>query len=495
MGRNVAQLIFRTPHNFTPRHKPFPYQEQAFEAIKDLEYTAILHEQGLGKTKIALDLLLYWLAKDVVDSVILVVKKGLVANWTKEISAHTSLKPKLLTQHKADNFHAFNAPHRLYLAHFEAIKGEQSRLALFCRTRRVGIVIDEVQKIKNPDAALTKSFLELSKGFVRRAIMTGTLVANRPYDAWAPIHFLDGGKSLGSDFDSFKKDFDFSEDLPDDASRREAFQERLASLFGKISAFAVRETKDGAGIDLPSKVYRTVTCEWETEQEELYKQIRDEYRAIVERRGLPALDEAEGILKRLLRMVQIASNPKLVDDSYDRTPGKFTALENLLTGTVQRGEKAIIWTSFTDNADWLATRLSSYGTVRVHGKMAIEARNRSIERFLHEDGVRLLVATPGAAKEGLTLTVANHVIFYDRSFSLDDYLQSQDRIHRISQTRTCYVHNLIMAESVDDWVDVLLGEKELAAKLAHGDIAAEDFSADMSYQMYAMLKSVLGIEE
>jgi SNF2 family DNA or RNA helicase len=79
--------------------------------------------------------------------------------------------------------------------------------------------------------------------------------------------------------------------------------------------------------------------------------------------------------------------------------------------------------------------------------------------------------------------------------ALDDYLQSQDRIHRISQTRTCYVHNLVMAESVDEWVDVLLGEKELAAKLAHGDIAAEDFSADMTYQMYAMLKSVLGIEE
>lgn len=495
MGLGVAQLIFKTAHNFTPKHKPFLYQEQAFEAIKDLEYSAILHEQGLGKTKIALDLLLYWLAEGVVDSVIIVVKKGLVANWKKEVAAHTSLKPKLITQNKADNFFAFNAPYRLYLAHFEAIAGEQSRIALFCRTRRIGIVIDEVQKIKNPDAALTKSFLALSKGFVRRTIMTGTIVANRPYDVWAPVHFLDGGKSLGDDFESFKRDFDFSEDLAHDAAQKKAFEDRLASLFEKISAFAVREKKDGAGIDLPSKVYRTVTCNWETQQEELYKQIRDEYRAIVERNGLPALDEAEGILKRLLRMVQIASNPKLVDSSYDRTPGKFVELENLLSGIVQRGEKAIIWTSFTENADWLAAQLSAHGAVKVHGKMSIESRNRSIERFLQEDNVRLLVATPGAAKEGLTLTVANHVIFFDRSFSLDDYLQSQDRIHRISQTRTCYVHNLVMEDSVDEWVDVLLGEKEMAAKLAHGDIAAEEFRVDMNYQMFAMLRSVLGIGE
>lgn len=491
----MAQLVFKTVHDFEPVHAPFPYQEHAFEAIKDLEYSAILHEQGLGKTKIALDLLLYWLAEDVLDCVMLVVKKGLIANWKKEIAAHTALKPKLITQKKSDNFHAFNAPHRLYLTHFEAIKGEQSRMALFCKTRRVGIVIDEVQKIKNPNAALTNSFMALSKGFKRRAIMTGTIVANRPYDIWAPIFFLDGGQSLGTDFDTFKQDHDFTDTMPDDEAEKEAFKTRLGSLFDRISAFAVRETKDGAGIDLPSKVFRTLRCEWETQQEELYKQIRDEYRAIVERNGLPALDEAEGILKRLLRLVQIASNPRLVDGGYDRIPGKFLELEHLLAGAKQRGEKAIVWSTFTENADWLASELSAYNAVKVHGKMAIEARNKSIERFLNEDAVRVLVATPGAAKEGLTLTVANHVIFYDRSFSLDDYLQSQDRIHRISQTKVCYVHNLVMADSVDEWVDVLLGEKELAAKLTHGDIGTDAFGADMNYQMFAMLKSVLGMEE
>lgn len=491
----MAELVFRTAHNFEPTHKPFPYQKQAFDAIKELEYCAILHEQGLGKTKIALDLLLHWFEENVLDSVILVVKKGLIANWQKEIAAHTSLKPKLITQSKRENFYAFNAPHRLYLTHFEAIKSEKSRIALFNKTRRVGMVIDEVQKIKNPSAALTKAFIELSDGFVRRTIMTGTIVANRPYDVWAPIYFLDSGKSLGASFDDFKKDYDFSESLTNDASESEAFESRLASLFERISGFSVRETKDGAGIDLPSKVFRSVHCEWETEQHELYRQIRNEYRAVVEKDGLPALDEAEGILKRLLRLVQIASNPKLIDSGYDRVPGKFHQLENLLSAMMGRGEKAIVWTTFTENADWLASELSTFGTVTVHGKMAIDARNRSIERFLGEDGVRVLVATPGAAKEGLTLTVANHVIFFDRSFSLDDYLQSQDRIHRISQTRTCYVHNLVMRDSVDEWVDVLLAEKELAARLAHGDIGSEEFGAEMNYQMFAMLKSVLGLEE
>lgn len=43
------------------KYDAFPYQKEAFEAVKDLEYAAIFHEQGLGKTKIAIDLILYWL--------------------------------------------------------------------------------------------------------------------------------------------------------------------------------------------------------------------------------------------------------------------------------------------------------------------------------------------------------------------------------------------------------------------------------------------------
>ena len=47
--------------NLMAKYNAFPYQQEAFDAVKDLEYAAIFHEQGLGKTKIAIDVLLYWL--------------------------------------------------------------------------------------------------------------------------------------------------------------------------------------------------------------------------------------------------------------------------------------------------------------------------------------------------------------------------------------------------------------------------------------------------
>jgi len=225
----------------------------------------------------------------------------------------------------------------------------------------------------------------------------------------------------------------------------------------------------------------------------MYLSVRDETRISVVQGGRRITDESAEILKRLLRLVQVASNPSLIDESYDGVPGKLETLNCLIEDIVASGEKAIVWTSFTENADWLARQLAAHGSVVVHGKLSIDQRNRNIDRFLSKVDTRILVATPGAAKEGLTLTVANHVIFYDRSFSLDDYLQAQDRIHRVSQTKTCYVYNLVMEDSVDEWVDSLLEAKRAAAQLAQGDISKETYQARMSYSFGEILNRILGM--
>ena len=41
--------------DFSTKRDAFQFQQQAVNTLKDLEYGAIFHEQGLGKTKIAID--------------------------------------------------------------------------------------------------------------------------------------------------------------------------------------------------------------------------------------------------------------------------------------------------------------------------------------------------------------------------------------------------------------------------------------------------------
>lgn len=488
-------LIVKYEHPLEAKHAGFLYQVAAVEALKDLEYGAVFHEQGLGKTKIAIDLILYWLSQKIVDSVMIVTKKGLIKNWVDELTLHSTIQPRVLTQDHGGNFYAFNSPARVYLTHYEVIRSERKRLDLFLKTRRVAAILDEAHRMKNPDAALTQSLLAIAPGFTRRIIMTGTPVANRPYDIWAPIKFLDNGRALGDDFAEFKTTLDLRNDFHERPDLTDAFERNLAGVFGRIRAFAVRETKNSAGIELPTKVIRDVVVELEGRQAELYRQFRDELSALVVRGGRILRDDTEEMLKRLTRLVQVASNPLLVDESYVGIPAKFPVLEDLLIEIADRREKAIVWTAFTRNADWLARELHAFDAARVHGKMAIDDRNASIERFKTEPACKVLIATPASSKEGLTLTVANHAIFYDRSFSLDEYLQAQDRIHRISQTRPCTVTNLIAADTVDKWVGVLLAAKQLAAQLGQGDISAAEYAESSTYEYGAMLREVLGIAD
>ncbi len=474
------------------KHAAFPYQLEAVRSIRDLEFAAVFHEQGLGKTKIALDLGLTWLKEGTIDSVLILTKKSLVQNWRDEIAFHTHFEARILDQDRRSNYYALNSPARFYVAHYEVCLSEQKRLEVFLRTRRVAVVCDEAQKFKNPHGRIAKALYQLAPCFTKRLVMTGTPVANRPYDIWSLIRFLDGGASLGADFEEFKAEFDLDPRLAHDRSYRLRFEQNLASMFDRIKHFAVRETKRTAGIVLPNKEVIDVNVELEGRQEELYRLYRDELRSVIIKDGVPVFDDVENVVKRLLRLVQIASNPALVDESYSGTPAKLPALEEILQSAfADPTAKAIVWTNFTENADWLAKQLKRHGTVRVHGQLSIDERNRGLDHFKKDPHYRVLVATPGAAKEGLTLTVANHAVFYDRSLSLDDYLQAQDRIHRLSQKRTCFIYNLVAQGTVDDWVEELLLAKHLAAQLALGDVDITKYQNQATYSFVEALKQVL----
>jgi len=150
--------------------------------------------------------------------------------------------------------------------------------------------------------------------------------------------------------------------------------------------------------------------------------------------GLKTLDDSSAVVKRLLRLVQATSNPRLIDEAYRGESAKEGVLNKMIDAILVNGEKCIVWTNYIENVDYLYKSYSSIGCVKIHGGMKISDRNNSVTKFKFPE-YKILFATPTSSKEGLTLTEANHVIFYDRSFSLDDYLQAQDRIHRISQKK------------------------------------------------------------
>lgn len=490
----MSKMIINRNQNLSPKLKAFEYQEEAYEFIKDMDYAAVFHEQGLGKTKIAIDVLLYWLEEKSIDTVLIVTKKQLIHNWEEEFRIHTSIKPRVLTNNRSNNYYVFNSATRVIITNFETISTEKERMKLFLKSRDIGIIIDESAKLKNPNSKLTKDFFELSTLFKKRVIMTGTPVANRPFDIWAQIYFLDNGKSLGDNYEVFERNANLSNDLSNNIEKKDAFESFISEIFEKIKDFSIRETKDSGKVILPEREYINIWANFEKEQYELYSKLRSEMQIEVKKGDKTILDDSSASLKRLLRLVQITSNPKLVDENFSGKSAKEKELDFLLKDIVGRGEKCIVWSSFIENVDYFNKKYQKYNAVKIHGGMSIENRNKSVDKFKKGDA-KVLFATPQSAKEGLTLTVANNVVFYDRGFSLDDYLQAQDRIHRISQKKTCHIYNIMIKGSIDEWIDSLLLAKQNAAKLSQGDITLEEYRRKIDYSYGDMIKDILELEE
>lgn len=289
---------------------------------------------------------------------------------------------------------------------------------------------------------------------------------------------------LGGDFEKFKKDYD---------EKSPAFKENLSRLNELIENNCIRREK-GDVLSLPEKEYRVVKVEMAEVQKQIYRQLKEElYLEISNIDGEIIVDEIEGILKKLLRLSQVASNPYLIDKSYSETPAKYLCLDKFVYEIVEKNEKVIIWTSFVDNIHLLKNRYSKFSPLVIYGEVPIKDRALYVDKFQNVEKNKVLIANPMAAREGLTLTRANNAIYLDRNFNLVDYLQSQDRIHRISQEKKCFIYKLICTDTIDEYIERLLEYKHNVAKYIQGDKDSDiDYSMDFLSSKSELLKSLGG---
>jgi SNF2 family DNA or RNA helicase len=347
-----------------------------------------------------------------------------------------------------------------YITNYEAVLAELQRIKRFCKSRKTAIILDESARIKNPESKTAQAIFEIRFHSIKRIIITGTPVANKPYDLWSQFYFLDGGNLLGTDFKAFKSKLN---------EKSTYYQQELANLRKLLAQNSIRRCKQDV-LELPEKTFINVYVDIKGKQLALYEELKDELRIeIMAMDGEKIVDEAENILKRLLRLTQIASNPLLIDKRYDETPAKFDKVEELMKEILVKDEKAIIWTSFVDNILLLKHKFKSFNPLVIYGDVSIEDRAEVVTKFQESEDHRLMIANPAAAREGLTLTSANNAIYLDRNFNLVDYLQSQDRIHRISQTKRCNIYKILARNTIDEYIDKLIEFKIDIAGFVQGD--------------------------
>jgi SNF2 family DNA or RNA helicase len=174
--------------------------------------------------------------------------------------------------------------------------------------------------------------------------------------------------------------------------------------------------------------------------------------------------------------------------NYDGPLSKLEKLDEIVKDLRQNDEKVIIWTSYRENVRALMDRYSEHGTVCLIGGMKKEEVQSAVERFQTTNSANILIAIPACAREGFTLTAARTAVYLDRNFALLDWVQSQDRIHRIGQTRECEIIVLVGENTIDERIDGVLDRKDHIQKYLLGDL--EDYEAKENLKVEELRKLV-----
>ena len=445
---------------FKQKTAPLPHQLEATNFLVSKKQAALFDEQGVGKTKEVIDAIITILKSKEADAALIICPKTLMYTWQMEVKKHSYLIPVVITGEGRSKGYKFLTSANIYILNYEGVKAELDIVELLLQSQRFILVLDESQRIKNPKSQTFDAITKLAQYPLRKYILTGTPVANKPIDLWTQFYFLDDGKTLGKEFKLFQKRYG-------DISKGSAtLYQELQKL---ITPLSIRRLKENV-LELPEKIYEQVMVDMSPRQIEIYERLKKEL--LIEILNTPEqkiIDEAKSILKKLLRLVQVASNPGLVVRDYRETPSKFVVLNKIVKDILKKGEKVIIWSSFVDNVKGLKSRYKEHGALNIYGGIDIATRNKYITLFQEQDDYKIMVANPAAAREGLTLTAANNAIYIDRSFNLVDYLQSQDRIHRISQKKRCRIIKLLCKNSIDLFVEDKLARKQDIAKVIQGD--------------------------
>jgi len=502
------ELICLDQLSFTP----FDYQTRAAQVmLRRFRGRGMLcDEVGLGKTIEAGLVIKEYLARNIVQRLMVVTPASLVEQWREELAVKFGLTGFVTTadaEFRATGGDAWEK-FPLLIASLATARRAEHRARLSHIPFDM-IVLDEAHHLKNRNSASWKFVNELQRKYI--LLLTATPVENNLDELYNLITLLKPGQLKTPR--EFRKQFVVSGDprLPKNRGQ-------LRELLGDVM---IRHTRGQVNVNLPRRQANTVRLNLSDAEAEFYKAVSNCVRELlapssvkngVQRVQSPQTLEQttseqsqEALQSATIRQTdrfalltlqrEIGSSPKAAEatlrslstrvtdeGSRQRLLGfaeraaqihswaKAEALEKLLK-TILRDptEKVIIFTHFRRTLEKLAELLQKMDVdfVQYHGEMDMPSKNQAIADF--ESRANILLSTE-AAGEGRNLQFCRTMINFDIPWNPMRIEQRVGRIHRVGQTRDVRIYNLSARGTVEDYLLEILDQKLNMFELVIGEM-------------------------
>ncbi|WP_131541920.1 DEAD/DEAH box helicase [Nioella sediminis] len=376
---------------------------------------------GAGKTTEALAF--YALSADRDDGLLVVAPKNAFAAWDEQyLQCFPTRSERFVRLRKTDQIaRQLSDNPKLMLIGYQQLVRVRDRVSEYISKTRPFVFLDESHRIKNIESQQSQAILKISHLPKGKMILSGTPMPQSTDDLVPQFRFL----------------------FPEISASPENVVERIQKVY-------VRTTKDELG--LPAVTRKVTRLPMDPYQEKLYLLLKSELAREAER---ALTDSTKVALRRFGRSVatvlQFVSNPALLADkpefryaselAHALSEGEGPKIRYVISRTrdlTKQGHKVLIWSSFVKNVEYLSECLRDLGAVYIHGGVDAgsdedeDTREGKIKKFHDDANAQVMIANPAAASEGISLhRVCHHAIYLDRNFNAAQYLQSEDRIHRL----------------------------------------------------------------
>lgn len=461
---------------------PYDFQQRIINKISPYDYYALFLDMGTGKSLITINVLRNKFRKHGVFKVLVLCPIIVIRNWRNEFLMSMQLpekhvavidgstkKKRLKQLANKDNIVTILNYDALLTTDIEEFLTEWAPTAVIC---------DESHKIKTRTSARFKAVRRISKHSSFRYILTGTPITNNLMDLFAQYLFLDKGRAFGDSFTAFRNRYFIDMNAGWKASGKTGYfpdfqviDSLLPEVTRKLEATSVRLKKEDC-LDLPEYTMQIVDFDLSSEQQKHYNEVRDELITWLEKQEDNPL-VAKNALTKILRLNEISSGyMKLEDGSvhkFKMNP-RFSACMELVECLAPY--KTIIFAVYRQSYADLIAGLDKRGIkyVELHGGISSKQKLENVDLFndLSLD-YQVCLANPKSAGLGVNLKPARYKIYYNRTYSLDDYLQSRDRNNRAGSLEfhdKITDYNLIAGKTIDAVIfDKVLHKKKFSEKI------------------------------
>lgn len=459
------------------KNPPMEHQAREMKRAVGKDEYALFFEQGLGKTFTSINLATIWRMDDQIDAAVVVCPSSIKLVWESELEEHCPIPTQVHVlmagkSKKADDFLEDRHDFPWLVVGVEALSQGNAWQILerFLLSRRCVFIIDESSRIKTPNKTRTDRCISLGKLAKKRLILSGTSVTQGIEDLYTQYKFLNP-EIIGFDsYYTFRSNYCvlMNMDIGNDRTVQKIIgYKNEDELIKSITPYTSRVEKADA-LDLPEKVFQHRYVQMNPTQKKMYQDMKHEL--YLEHQG--GEYEVSTALEQLLRLQQITGGFYPFEDEEKVTPkpipGKNPKLAELLELLDEIPGKIVIWCQFRCEIDMIAFELQKrdIATVQFHGGCDDVEKKFAVNSFRKDEKTRVFLASRAAAY-GLTLTESSTAIYYSQSYSLEEYSQSQDRVHRIGQKDSCNYIHLLCDRTIDKKVIDALRNKQSIATLVY----------------------------